>query len=146
MSVNSSFDDLMKAGVTNLVDNSKYDKVTNHVTFDADKVELPKGITQESIKSHVGFINDLSSQTEVAVSQIAQEQFKDNKDLTTVDGTLSFDGFVINSQHHLKTQVGDDFIYGNGTTAIDYQHSEEQAVWLETQRNASAEAAKKLFS
>lgn len=139
------YGDLMSGRVESLVKHSTFDKATGHVTFDTTKVELPEGVSTDSIKTHVGFINDLSAQTEVAVAQIARDQYKLNDKLTTLDGTLAFDGFSINSQHHLMTKVGDEQLFGQGITAVDYQHSDEQAVWLETQRNASMDQAKKLF-
>lgn len=139
------YGDLMSGRVDALVKNSVFDKATGHVTFDTSKVELPEGVSTDSIKTHVGFINDLSAQTEVAVAQIAREQHKLNDKLTTVDGTLDFDGFLINSQHHLMTKVGDEQLFGQGISAVSYQHSDEQALWLETQRIANVEQAKKLF-
>jgi hypothetical protein len=145
MSLNNSYTDFMNAGVKSLVDNSNYDKATNHVTFDASKLELPEGVTAESMQSHVSVINQLSAQAETAVAEIARTQFADNNKLTTVDGTLDFGGFTVNSQHHLQQQVGDDFLWGISSTAIDYVHSEEQTSWLTEQRDASADLAAKLF-
>lgn len=145
MSLNKEYGDLMSKGVDNLVKNSEFNKGTNHVTFDASKVEMPEGVTQESLKQHVDFINDLSAQTEVATSQIARDQFAHNDKLTTVDGTLSFDSFSINSQHHLRQQVGDEYLYGVSTTAVDYVHPQEQALWIEEQRQANVDLATKLF-
>jgi hypothetical protein len=145
MSLNKEYTDFMSGGVKNLVDNAKYDKGTNHVTFDASKLELPEGVTNESMKTHVGVINQLAAQAEVATSEIARNEYAENDKLTTVDGTLDFGGFHINSQHHLKQQVGDDFLHGISTTAIDYIHSDEQTMWLQEQRDSSAALAAKLF-
>lgn len=145
MSVNKSYDELMKESVEGLVKHSTYDKATNHVVFDAEKVSMPEGVTAETIKTHVGWINDLTAVTEQAAAEIAREKFKENDKLTTLDATLGLGSFTINTQHHLSQQAGDDFIYGNSMTAVDYMHTTEQADWLDTQRTANQELAAKLF-
>lgn len=145
MSVNKTYGETMDLGVKGLIEHSNYDKVTNHATFDASKVEFPEGVTPESLGTHVTFINDLTAQAEEATAQIAREQFGRNDKLTTIDSTLAFDMFSINSQHHLRQQIGDDFIYGGATTIVDYVHTDEQATWLNTQRTANQELAEKLF-
>lgn len=144
-SVNKEFGEEMEAGVKRLVENNEFNKSTNHVTFKADAIEFPKGITPDSLNEHVNFVNNLSAQVEVATGQLARDRWNDNNELTTVDATLNFGGVTINSQHHLKQQVGDDHLYGQATTAVDYTHSAEAAEWLQTQRTASQEAATKLF-
>jgi len=145
MSLNKEYAAAQNEAVKQLVENSTYDKATNHATFDASKLELPEDITPESMQAHVTYINQLSGQVEVATSQIARDQFADNNKLTTIDGTLDFGGFTVNSQHHLQQQVGDDFIHGVSTTAIDYYHSEEQTDWLQEHRDSAASLAAKLF-
>lgn len=145
MAVNKNYGELMDKGVKQLVENSAFDKATNHVTFNAEKLDMPEGVTQDTIKTHVEFFNDLSVLTEQATAQVARDQFADNDKLTTLDGTLDLGVFSINSQHHLKQQVGDEWLFGQSTTVVDYTHSEEQAVWLETQRKANEELATKLF-
>lgn len=145
MSLNKEYAEKMEAGVKELVENSTYDKVTNHVVFDKEKVSLPEGVTVESMQTHVNFFNDLSALTESAVSQIARTEFATNDKLTTVDGTLDYGFFSINSQHHLQQQVGEEYLYGQSTTAIDYVHTEEQTQWVADQRQASTAEAAKLF-
>lgn len=145
MSVNKDFGEFMEAGVKGLVEHSKFNKATNHVTYDASKLELPEGITVESLKDHVTVINNLSAQAEVATQRIAHEQYEQNDQLTTLDGTLDMGAFTINSQYHLKQQVGEEFLYGQATTAVDYMHAPEQAEWLSDQRAASQDLAAKLF-
>lgn len=145
MSVNKTYGESMDLSVKALVENSDYNKATNHVTFAADKLELPEGITTETVQSHVDWFNDLAAQAEQATAEIARAQYADNDKLTTLDGTLNMGCFSINSQHHLKQQVGDEFLYGNSTTAVDYVHSAEQASWLDTQRTANHDLAAKLF-
>lgn len=145
MSVNKTYGESMDLRVKELVDNSAYDKSTNHVTFDAAKLEKPEGITEESVKSHVNWFNDLAAQTEQATAQIARTQYGENDKLTTLDGTLNMGAFTINTQHHLKQQIGEEYAYGNSTTAVDYVHSAEQAAWLDTQRTADRDLATKLF-
>jgi hypothetical protein len=145
MSLNQEYTEAQNAAVKQLVENSTFEKATNHAVFDASKLELPEDITPESMQAHVTYINQLSGQVEVATSQIARDQFADNNKLTTIDGTLDFGGFTINSQHHLKQQVGDDFLHGISSTAIDYYHSEEQTDWLQEHRDNATSLAAKLF-
>lgn len=145
MSVNKTYGESMDLQVKGLVEHSNYDKATNHVTFDADKLEKPEGVTQDTIQTHVDWFNDLAAQAEQATAQIARTQFESNDKLTTLDGTLNMGAFTINSQHHLRQQVGEEFVFGNSTTAVDYVHSTEQAAWLDTQRTADRDLATKLF-
>jgi len=145
MSLNKEYTAAQDAAVKDLVENVTYNKATNHATFDAAKLELPEDITPESMQAHVSYINQLSGQVEVATAQVAREQFADNNKLTTIDGTLDFGGFTINSQHHLQQQVGDDHLYGISTTAIDYYHSEEQTDWLQEHRDQHVTLATALF-
>lgn len=145
MSVNKSYDEVMKETVEGLVKNSDYDKATNHVTFNPEKLVFPEGVTPETVKTHVEWINDLTASTEQATAEMARDLFKENDKLTTLDATLSLGSFSINSQHHLSQQVGEEFIYGNSLTAVDYMHTTEQADWLDTQRTANQELATKLF-
>jgi hypothetical protein len=97
------------------------------------------------MKTHVNVINELSAQAEAATAQIAREQYANDNSLTTIDGTLNFGGFSINTQHHLQQQVGDEHLWGISTTAVDYLHSDEQAAWLSEARDASRDLATKLF-
>ncbi len=152
MSINKQYGEYMDKGLKAIVESSNFDKATNHVTFDADKLDMPKGVTKDSIKTHVTFFNDLSTLTELiaalteqATAQVARDQYAENNKLTTIDGTLNLGAFSINSQHHLKQQVGEEYLYGQSTTAVDYVHSSEAADWLNTQRIASQELAQKLF-
>lgn len=145
MSVNKEFGEAQQKRVADLVKHSSYNKSTNHATFDAGKLDLPKDITTESLSSHINFINELSGQVEVATSEIARTQYEDNKKLTTIDSTLNLGSLSFNSQHHLKQQVGEDWLFGLSTTAMSFNHSEEQAEWLQEQRTASQEQAAKLF-
>lgn len=145
MSQNKSFADKMAAGVTNLVENAQWDKATKHATFSADKIELPEGVSVESINTHIDLFNTLTAQTEVATAEIGRAQRADDDTLTTVDGTLQFGNLVINSQHHLSQKAGDDVMYGLSTTTVDYVHTAEQTDWLEKQRSANIELATSLF-
>jgi hypothetical protein len=147
MSLNNEYAKLMGNGVDSLVEHHNYNKATNHVTFNAEKVELPKGITNESLQQHVSFINDTSGQVRQAVATIARTEYESNKKLTTVDGTLELGGVIFNSQHHLKQQIGEDaFLYGHSTTQTTYQHSEDHADWMAEQDKVNIEMATKLFS
>jgi hypothetical protein len=147
MSLNNEYAKLMGNGVDSLVENHNYNKATNHVTFDAEKVELPKGITPESLQAHVGFINNTSGQVREATAVIARNEYANNNKLTTVDGTLDLHGVVFNSQHHLKQTIGEDaHLYGHSTTQVTYHHSEDHANWMAEQDRVNVDMATKLFS
>lgn len=146
MSLNEQYSKNMSEGVKALVEKASFDKVTNHVTYDINSVKMPEGVTKETLKTHVDFINDVSAIAEVATSEIGRREFATNNKLTTLDGSLDFGSFQINTQHHLQQQVGEEFLYGVGTTAIDYVHSEDQTLWLSEQRDANVAEATKLFS
>lgn len=146
MSLNKAFQTQMKKTVTNLVDNAEIIKETNTVVFDVSKIEFPENVTQDSIQTHVNFFNDVSAAQEAATADIANSLFADNNKLTTVDSTLSFcDGLTIQSQHHLKQKVGDDYIYGESTTALNFLGNEDQAKWLDDIREANKLTATALF-
>lgn len=145
--LNKEFGESMDLGIKNLVDNHKFHKATNHVEFDASKLEMPEGVTIESIGAVSDYINSLALQAESATSQIARELHGTNKDLTTLDSTLKLGSALdINSTHHLRQQVGEEFIYGGHTTAVDFHHNQIQADWLSANRAADQELAAKLFS
>lgn len=86
--LNKEFGESMDLGIKNLVDNHKFHKATNHLEFDANKLVMPEGITQDSIAYHSDYINTLALQAEAATSQIARQLHGDNKELTTLDSTL----------------------------------------------------------
>lgn len=147
MSLNNEYAKLMGNGVDALVENHNYNKATNHVTFDAAKVELPENITLESLQSHVNFINDTSGQVREATAQIARTAYADNNKLTTVDGTLDLGGVLFNSQHHLRSQIADEtYMYGHSTTQVSYHHSQDHADWMAEQDKVNVDMATKLFS
>ena len=144
--LNKEFGESMDLGIKNLVDNHKYHKATSHVEFDASKLAMPEGITLDSIATHADYINNLALQAEAATSQISRTLHADNKDLTTLDSTLKLGTALdINSTHHLRQQVGEEFIYGGHTTAVDFHHSQMQADWLSANRSSDQELAQKLF-
>lgn len=146
MSLNNEYAKLMNAGTKNLVDNATFHKATATVTFDASKLELPKGITADSLQTHVTFINDTSGQLRNAVAEIARSEHAKNDKLTTLDGALDFGGVTWNSAHHLKQNLGEDnFIYGGSTTTIAYAHSQDHADYLADQDKVNVDMATKLF-
>lgn len=146
MSLNKEFGASMDAAVAQLVEKGVFDKATAHVTYGIDAVTLPEGITEDSMKQHVEFINNTASAVEVATAQIARDQHADNDKLQTVDATFSFGGFDINSQHHLRQQIDEEYVYGQSTTAVDYQHGSDLSAWMVDQRESSVQQATKLFS
>jgi len=147
MSLNNEYAKLMGNGVASLVEHHDYNKGSNHVTFDASKVEFPENVTVESLQTHVNFLNDTSGQVREAVAQIARKQYEENNKISTVDGTLELGGVIINSQHHLRNQIADDvYIYGHSTTQTTYQHSGDHATWMAEQDQVNVDMATKLFS
>lgn len=145
MSLNKEYAALMGNGVKSLVENHKYEKTTHQITFDADKVKAPEGITQESLANHVAFINDTSAQVRSAVAEIGRNEFANNDKLTTVSGALTYGGVVFNSQHNLKQQAGEDVFYGQSVTAVDYSHSSDNTQWIAEQDKSNTDLATKLF-
>lgn len=144
--LNKEFGESMDLGIKNLVENHKFHKATTHVEFDASKLEFPEGITLDSITTHSDYINSLALQAEAATSQLARQFQGDNKELSTLDSTLKLGGALdINSTHHLRQQVGEEYIYGGHTTAVDFHHSQIQADWLSNNRAADQDLAAKLF-
>ena len=144
--LNKEFGEAMDLGIKNLMDNHKFHKATTHVEFDASKLAMPEGITLDSIATHSDYINSLALQAEAATSQLARQLHGDNKELTTLDSTLKLGNALdINTTHHLRQQVGDEFIYGGHTTAVDFHHTQMQADWLSNNRAADQDLAAKLF-
>lgn len=144
--MNKEFGESMGAGIKNLVDNHKFHKATSHVEFDASKLAMPEGITPDSIETHANYINNLALQAEAATSEISRKLYGEDNKLTTLDSTLKLGTALdINSTHHLRQQVGDEFIYGVHTTAVDFHHSQVQADWLSSNRAADQDLAAKLF-
>lgn len=145
MSQNKSFAEKMSAGVTGLVANADFNKGTKHVSFNAEKVELPEGVTVDTINTHIDLFNTLSAQTEVATAEIGRTERANDDTLTTVDGSLQIGNLLINSQHHLSQKAGDDTLYGLSTTTVDYVHSAEATDWLSKQRESNQQLAEALF-
>lgn len=143
--LNKDYDEKQKAGIKNLVEHGKYDKATAHTTFDASKVTLPEGVTQETIKTHAALFTDLSGQVEGATAEITRTAHKDNEKIVSTDGTLLFGDVEITSQHHLKDKVGDDYLYGTSVTCVDYVHSAEASEWLASTRENNQKIAQDLF-
>ena len=141
-----TYADEMDAGVVNLKDHATIDKITKHITYDASKVKLPDGWTLEMLNKAGNIVNDLSLCADAATAVIGREMRADDENLTTVDSTLDLGQIQINSQHHLRQQVGEEYLYGLSTTTTDFIHSEEAANWLETQRQSSISEAEKLFA
>lgn len=141
----SKFNEIMESSVKSLVENVDYAKSTAHATFSPTSIEMPEGVSLETIESHIRFFNDVTGAVEVATAQVARNEFESNKELTTIDGTLTLGDLVINSQHHLQMKVGDTHVYGASTTAVDYIHSEEQSDWLIKAREVNHQEASKLF-
>lgn len=147
MSLNEEYKKEMEKKLKALEEVGEYNSATAHVSFDIEKLEKPEGITNESLKTHVGYINELGVLAEVATANIAHQQHENDDKLTTVDGALNFGefGFSINTQHNLKQQVDEDWLYGASTTAIDFIHNEDETLWLKEQRDTLVNKATELF-
>ena len=145
--LNKEFGESMDTGIKNLVDNHKFHKASTHVEFDVSKLEMPKGIDLNSIEAHTAYINNLALQAEAATSQIARQLHADDEKIVTLDSTLKFgQSLDINSTHHLRQQIGEEYIHGTATTAVDFHHTELQADWLAINRASDQDLAKALFS
>lgn len=145
--LNKEFGESMDKGIANLVENHEFHKATNTVVFNADQLNLPDGVTKDSLATHMTFLNDTSLQVEAATSQLARKYHEENKDLTRLDSALNFgSGVSVNSIHNLRQQTGkEEYIYGHGTTAVDFHHNQQQADWLASNRASDQELAAKLF-
>lgn len=141
----NTYEKLMNSSVDALVEQHDFNKATGHVSFNVEGIKPPKGITEDSMKLHTGFINDLGLQVEAATANLANTYHADNNELITLDGSLEWGGMTINSQHHLKQKVGEEDFFGVSTTATDFMYSEEATNWVDTQRDAAKATAKKLF-
>lgn len=146
MALNEEYVKLMGNGVANLVENHTYQKENNHATFDASKLIIPEGITEESMQTHVTFINNTGGMVREATAQLARDQHKENKKVTVVDATLSWGGVTWNSQHNLSQKAGEDHLYGHSVTTTDYAHSAELSQWNNDQDKINVDLATKLFS
>lgn len=145
MSKPLSFEELQKKLTENLVKNHQYEKATNVAIFDASKIPLPKGITNESIPLHVNFFNSLTGAAEEATAQITRDLWEKNNDHLNTDGTLQFDGLHFNTSHVLKQQVGDADLFGASTSILDFQFTQECSDWLAQSRSTNEELAASLF-
>lgn len=147
MAKNKTYGEVQNAGVAALVKNGSYDKATAHVHYDATKLEHPEGITNESIALHVPYFNALGGQVTAATAEVARTAHAENKDILKVDGTLTLPGgMVIHSEHELRQKVGEnEYLFGQSTTMVDYQHSEEAAAWYDSIQASNAAIAESLF-
>ncbi|AUR81057.1 hypothetical protein FDJ25_gp018 [Vibrio phage Aphrodite1] len=141
-----NYSDLQKSLIENLKKNHNYDKATNVVVFDADKLEMPEGVTGETIQNHVNYFNQLSGAVEATNAEITRDLYGKNEEHVNTEGTLSLPGLTFNTQHNLQMEVGDDKLYGVSTTITDFQHTEEASDWLAAQRESNESLARKLFS
>ena len=146
MSLNKTYGEQQDAATNALVEGAEFNKVTAHATLNPETVVFPENITPASLADHVNFINDLSGQVEQAGAIIGRNEYANNDQLTTLDASLSFDNFTITTQHHLSQKVGEEQLFGMSTTAVDYQHSQDQTDWLERNRQSNQDLAAKLFS
>lgn len=148
MSITKAFKKHMTALTAQIEESADINTATNTINFSLEKVEMPEGVTKESLGVHVNFINDLSAGVESSTADIARTMFADNDKLTTVDSSLVVcDGLTIRSQHHLKQTLGDDnFLYGESTTVIGFEGTEEQAKWLSDMQEHSKTLARNLFN
>ncbi|AGB07138.1 hypothetical protein [Vibrio phage VP4B] len=140
-----NYGDLQSNLVKNLTKNHEYNKGTNVVVFDADKLEMPEGITGESMEAHVNFMNQVSGAVEVATAEITRELYAENDKINNVEGTLSIPGVVFNTEHTLRAEVGEEALYGGSTTMTDFIHTQEASDWLAEQRASNETLASKLF-
>lgn len=151
MSLNKDYAEQQAATVKQLLEKGVYDKATQHHVFGADSVNLPEGITPETITDHVNFFNNTASAVEVANAELTRLANAQNDKLMNTTGTYTIGGLTINTEHRLRQQVGalgeeENYVYGNSTTTVDYVHSDLAAAWLSEQRDSSVAQATALFA
>jgi hypothetical protein len=140
---NKGFAKTIEAQIKELKENAEIHADTHHIGFKTPT--LPKGISTESLQSHVDYINQTSLAVEAATSQIAHEQFPETKH-ESWDGRLElFPGLTFNSDTHLREVVGDATIFGGTQTFVDHPHSQEMVDWYSAFRDRNNELATKLF-
>ncbi|BAW98394.1 phage protein [Vibrio phage pTD1] len=139
------YDELQANLVKSLTKNHEYNKGTNVVVFDSEKLEMPEGITGESMEAHVNFMNQVSGAVEVATAEITRNLYAENDKINNVEGTLTIPGVTFNSEHILRSEVGDESLYGASTTMTDFIHTQEASDWLAEQRATNETLASKLF-
>lgn len=145
MSLNNSFDEVMESGVTNLVNSADVNSVSGHATFAVTPELFNNDVTQESLGVHINFLNNLTAQAEQATATISRTAFEENNDLVSMDSTLDLGYLQIQSQHFLKQDVGDNTLYGQAITTIDYNYSEDLNNYRDQMAGANSELAAKLF-
>lgn len=146
MSMNQNFEEMMEAGVTNLVDGADVNASSAHATYVMGAEQYPENITPESLAHHLDFINNTGAQVNAATAQLARQAYEQNNDITNFDGTLDLGCVVFNSQHTLKQDLGDTTLYGQSTTTTDYVFGDDLNAWQDQMNASNAEAAAKLFS
>lgn len=140
-----TYEEMQKNLMANLVKNHKYEKATNVIMFDAEKLDMPEGVTTDSIQTHVNYLNQVSGAMEVATAEITRGLYEDNDKINNVEGTMTLPGVVFNTEHTLRTEVGEEHLYGASTTITDFVHTEDASDWLAAQRESNESLARKLF-
>lgn len=143
--LNANFEELMNANIDGLITGADINEVTGHAALTFPESLYPEGITQDSLGLHVDFLNVIGSATEAATAKMARDAYEKNNDNIQFDSTLDFGFLQIQSQHFLKQDLGDNTLYGQSTTTMDYQHGEELSGWRDQMITANAEEAAKLF-
>jgi len=145
MSLNQSFDEYMDDAISSLVGSADVNNTTIHAVLNIPEANYPNGITQESLGVHVNFINNASVQATAATAQLARTAHEADNSITSFDSTLNLGAFTVNTQHILKQDLGDTSLYGQSTTAVDYQFSEDLNAYQDQMTNSNAELAAKYF-
>lgn len=141
--VNKGFGKVMDAQVKELVENAEVHKDTHHISF--KQPTLPKGITVDSLETHVNYINQTGLAVEAATTQISHDLFAETKH-EHWDGRLElFSGLTFNADSHLREVVGEETLFGGSQLFVDHPHSQEMVDWYSNFSTVNAERAKKLF-
>lgn len=139
------FNDSMAAGVKSLVEHADTHDATHTIVFKADKVEMPEGITPESLHAHVGFINTTSAQVPAAVGQIGMDRYEDTKH-EKWDGVLDFgQGLIFTGGVQLREEVDGEISYGVTQSMVDHAYTQELTDWMMSNQEDLAAKAAKLF-
>lgn len=141
-----NFDEMMEAGITNLLDTAEVSDVSAHATFNLPAELFPENITPATLKEHVDFINNTTAQVNAATAQLGRQAYEANNDITNFDGTLNLgDAVTINAQHVMSQDLGDSQLYGQTTVAADFVFSTELNEWQDQMQVSNAELAAKYF-
>lgn len=142
----SKFNNNMTSLINSLTGAATVHKETGAISFEAPKDFFPKGITQDSLDLHVGFINNAGVAMEAAVSELAISNYPDSK-LLKWDGELNLGSLTLSAGIQLQEELeGQDPMYGITQSFTDYRFSDELQNWYGEFADANKSRAAALFA